>query len=410
MTQFWFHPTIAGRIFALVWNNGDYLGFWRSTDDGASFSRVGVGLEERAVADLEFDPWNPEVMLLSPLGGYEQSGIFRSTDGGATLSRVWTPAYYGVEFSFASDPKTPGKIYAYDGSVLESFDHGASWTPLPPPLWQRGKIAWNSTLDELVFYGRGVLTSRTGGRTWTSISDNLPGRFQDVSSLGIDQRNGNMLAGTKFGVYQLGGIGCRSNATTLCLNENRFRVHASFRTASGISGAAKAVSLTSDSGYFWFFNDANDELVVKLVDACGLPAFENFWVFATGLTNVEVRIVVVDTVSGATRIYDNALNHNFEPILDTGSFGVCDLQASLAPSANTPQYSHSSDSAEGACVPGGQTLCLNRGRFAVDIDWTTQAGTSGAWHAVPQTAASGFFWFCDDANVELVVKVMDGCC
>lgn len=33
-------------------------------------------------------------------------------------------------------------------------------------------------------------------------------------------------------------------------------------------GVAQAVSLTEDTGYFWFFDPDNVELVVKTLDAC----------------------------------------------------------------------------------------------------------------------------------------------
>ena len=46
--------------------------------------------------------------------------------------------------------------------------------------------------------------------------------------------------------------------------------------------------------------------MIKVVDACGLAGFDNFWVFATGLTNVEVTLDVVDTWTGDQRIYRNA--------------------------------------------------------------------------------------------------------
>ncbi len=98
--------------------------------------------------------------------------------------------------------------------------------------------------------------------------------------------------GSSFGVYaRRFGVplpGCVADATTLCLNDGRFRIRASYATAAGASGAGQAVALTPESGYYWFFDDANVEIVIKVVDACGLAGFDNFWVFATGLTNVEV--------------------------------------------------------------------------------------------------------------------------
>lgn len=61
---------------------------------------------------------------------------------------------------------------------------------------------------------------------------------------------------------------------------------------------ATPVQLTGDTGYFWFFNASNVELVVKVLDACH---FGRFWVFAGGLTNVDVDLTVTDTATGAVK-------------------------------------------------------------------------------------------------------------
>jgi hypothetical protein len=62
------------------------------------------------------------------------------------------------------------------------------------------------------------------------------------------------------------------------------------------------------------------------------------------------------------------------------------------------------------CVPGPQTLCLNGGRFKVEVDWATNQGTSGAGNVVPfQVDDSGLFWFFSETNWEVVIKVLDAC-
>ena len=62
----------------------------------------------------------------------------------------------------------------------------------------------------------------------------------------------------------------RPTPTTLCLSGRRFAVRVTWRVPStGKSGAGTAVSLGADTGYFWFFDDANIELVVKVLDARG---------------------------------------------------------------------------------------------------------------------------------------------
>jgi hypothetical protein len=114
------------------------------------------------------------------------------------------------------------------------------------------------------------------------------------------------------------GPDCTSNSTTACLNQNRFKVTMTWRTPQGDSGVGRAVELTSDTAYFWFFDNDNVEVVVKVLDGCGVN--NRFWVFASGLTNVEVVITVEDTLTGAVRTYTNPLGEPFQPVQHTGAF------------------------------------------------------------------------------------------
>jgi hypothetical protein len=47
---------------------------------------------------------------------------------------------------------------------------------------------------------------------------------------------------------------------------------------------------------------------------------DHFWVFAAGLTDVEVEITVTDTVSGTWKSYRNPPHTAFLPIQDTLAF------------------------------------------------------------------------------------------
>jgi hypothetical protein len=119
---------------------------------------------------------------------------------------------------------------------------------------------------------------------------------------------------------------CQPSATTLCLVDDRFEVRAKWRTASD-SGSGQAVELndgtTSGTGYFWFFNPTNVEVVVKVLDAC-VPPFNHFWVFAGGLTNQEVEIIVTDMATSATWTHVNPLGQVWETVTDTTALDVCD--------------------------------------------------------------------------------------
>jgi PKD repeat protein len=116
------------------------------------------------------------------------------------------------------------------------------------------------------------------------------------------------------------GSACTANATTLCLSAGRFQVRATWQSTTA-SGQGTAVSLTPDTGYFWFFNSANVEMIVKVLDACALNSKK--WVFGGGLTNVFVVITVADTQTGTIKTYVNPQGAAFQPIQDTAAFSTC---------------------------------------------------------------------------------------
>jgi hypothetical protein len=89
--------------------------------------------------------------------------------------------------------------------------------------------------------------------------------------------------------------------SALSLNNNRFIVEVNWSTLSGASGMGTAVPMTSDSGYFWFFENTNVELLVKILD--GRPVNGYFWFFWGALTDVAYTITVTDTQTGAVKMY-----------------------------------------------------------------------------------------------------------
>ncbi len=116
---------------------------------------------------------------------------------------------------------------------------------------------------------------------------------------------------------------CQPDATTLCLNDGRFRVEVEWEDFAGHEGAGHAVHSSDDSGEFWFFGADNVELLVKIIDGCG-SSLDAYWVFAAGLTNVGVELTVTDTQSDvAPKIYDNEVGTSFAPILDSAAFATC---------------------------------------------------------------------------------------
>jgi hypothetical protein len=63
----------------------------------------------------------------------------------------------------------------------------------------------------------------------------------------------------------------------------------------------------------------------------------------------------------------------------------------------------------GDCTPSDTVMCLRNGRFSISVEWADEHGATGVGHAVPATDDSGLFWFFSNSNMELLIKVLDGC-
>ncbi len=212
-----------------------------------------------------------------------------------------------------------------------------------------------------------------------------------------------------------------SQDDVLCLGN--FEVEVEWDDGKGKVGRGMAERLTAESGDFWFFDPANIELVIKVLDGC--QANGHYWVFAAGLTDVEVTTTVRDLKSGLEMSWTNPQGTLFEPIGDTSAFATCGeapsssgasrIVLSGAPKGRAAELYRSSltqadrvAAASSACVASDTALCLQNSRYEVQANWQT-GERSGAATVIPRTADTGMFWFFSQGNVELIVKVLDGC-
>lgn len=163
---------------------------------------------------------------------------------------------------------------------------------------------------------------QNGGPTPTAaLLAGSPARGKGNACGETDQRGQRRPAGgCDIGAFQV-GTDCLDGGPILCLNKERFRITAAWKIRPGATGAGKGARLTGDSGTFWFFDPANVELTVKVLDACASSG--RYWVFLSGMTNVEVTVTVTDTKSGKVKTYFNPQNTTFVSRLDTNAFNTC---------------------------------------------------------------------------------------
>jgi hypothetical protein len=162
-----------------------------------------------------------------------------------------------------------------------------------------------------------------------SSSDQNPTHvYAAAGSYNVKLSAGNMsgtgVATRAVAVAQGGGPAgpCTPDDATLCLSSSRFKVTATFQKPNDVVRPAHAVPLTGNTGYFWFFDNTNVEVVTKVLPFCADP-FNSIWVFAAGLTNVKVDITYLDTQTSTTVIKSNPQGTAFAPVQDTAAFKTC---------------------------------------------------------------------------------------
>lgn len=212
---------------------------------------------------------------------------------------------------------------------------------------------------------------------------------------------------------------CVPGPETLCLNDGRFKVEVNWVDFEGDEGVGTDLELPSiDSGLMWFFTDNNWELLVKVLDGCDIN--NHFWVFAAATTDVEYEMVVTDSFTGLSRVYSNDLGVSAPAVTDTGAFATCEaVPPSSAPAAVSEPAKRQREAEvakagpvekQGSCAQTATRLCLNDNRFAVDISWVDFEGGDGFGLVdMFQSGDSGLMYFFDPQNLEVLVKVLDGC-
>jgi hypothetical protein len=204
-----------------------------------------------------------------------------------------------------------------------------------------------------------------------------------------------------------GGLGvCKPDPFTLCLLGKRFKVQVSWTNQfDGSSGGGSAIASTDSTGFFYFTDPSNYELIFKILN------FGNvIKVFYGELTDLHFTITVTDTTSGTMKTYQNT----------PGDCGGIDANAFTAAAAPAPGASSAALSGHpetpeigavgkrGSCAPSSNTLCLLGRRFAVTVTWMNQFdGSSGTGSPRSLSDQSGLFTFTDRTIVELVLKLVD---
>jgi len=185
--------TVRGNV-----SHGD--GIWKSTDAGRTWKHVGL-TDSRHVPRIRVHPRDPDLVYVAALGHLfgpsDERGVYRSSDGGATWTRVLFVSADAGAVDLALDPVNPRVLYASfwrvrrtpwelssggEGSSLwKSTDGGDTWAEITRnpglPAGTVGIIGVTvspSNHDNLYAIVEaedgGVFRSRDAGATWTRVN------------------------------------------------------------------------------------------------------------------------------------------------------------------------------------------------------------------------------------------------
>jgi len=312
-------------------------GIFRSRDAGASWISSSVGLTSLDVGGLVQARSSPSTLYASTSN---PAALFRSSDGGDTWNVVFQEWTWGIQV-LAVDPNLSSTVYV---AGLSPFypGHPGHWSPARSidggmTFWglSTGGVAFNSpfafAIDPIVtttLYFAGAMNGQRSdiqrsvdrGESWTWIASDLPGQVASVNTVAVP--GSTVLVGTNSGIFRATfAENCSPSASFLCLHSGRFLVELDFRAIS--CGRVDGVCLgypfpiSSGTGAFWIFDPANLDLVVKILD--GRPINGKFWVFYGSLTNVEFKLTVTDTQTGAVKTYFNPQGQ-LSSVADTSAF------------------------------------------------------------------------------------------
>ncbi len=158
--------------------------------------------------------------------------------------------------------------------------------------------------------------------------------------------------------------------------------------------------------------DESARTVTFTLTAAGLATAPTAAHIHRGASTVSGQIVVPlnapftnGFASGSVTAVDDSLIReivgnpsNFYVNIHNGSFPGGAIRGQLQAAPGTPV---------GTCLGDSTTLCLNQGRFKVQVAFQTSTA-SGSGKALPLAGDTGAFWFFSQNNLELMVKVVDG--
>jgi len=292
---------------------------WADGDGGDKTIAIEI-LADDVAEGLE----NFGVALSNPLGGVEIGTLSN------TVVRILPQEGGGDD-----DPPPVSRI-RLRSAVFPAFERAGAATFV---VVRQGASAGAASVDYATLDGSATAgadyTTTTGTLSWADgetggksvtvplIDDTVAERHETVSVM-LTNAVGGELGGRDTASILIidddgdGNGDCVADDETMCLDGNRFALRGTWTDFQGAHGVFRAVPSTDESGLFWFFDDDNMEILVKILDGCALN--NHRWVFFAATTNAAYSLEVTDVRTGAARTYTNPLGTRAAATTDIEAF------------------------------------------------------------------------------------------
>ncbi|MXZ38746.1 MAG: hypothetical protein F4Z19_10935 [Holophagales bacterium] len=225
---------------------------------------------------------------------YLASGVLEEVLMHEAVHTSLDPDYRTTAAWLAAQAADPGFISVYARDYPETEDMAESFGP---------------------FFAAEYRADRIPAAMAKTIRDTIPNRIAYFKSLNLDMWPVAGRGPEPEPQPEFDPTSCPDDA--LCFHEGSFRVQTTWK-AGDDSGAARPRALEGlDGGLFSFFGPENPELLVKVLDGCGVNG--HYWVYLAAATDVEFEVRVTRH-DGASKVYRHGGGQLAPAQGDTGAF------------------------------------------------------------------------------------------